>query len=130
MGDQTLGAYNIADLREMARRKVPRALFEYIDRGAEDEVSLRNNRTALERVRFKPRTLIDVSKRSQAITLFGRPSKMPVMIAPMSMPPKAVGPRTTPTTKGLITGIRAGTIICLIALPVTMSTHFPFFRLY
>ena len=82
MVDQSLGAYNIADLREIARRKMPRGLFEYLDRGAEDEVTLRNNRTVFEHMRFKSRSLVDVSKRSQAITLFGEPSKMPVMIGP------------------------------------------------
>lgn len=82
MADQTLGAYNIADLRKMARRRLPNGLWEYLDRGTEDEVSLRNNRAAFERIEFKPRVLVDVSKRSQAITLFGRPATMPVVIGP------------------------------------------------
>jgi len=74
--------YNIADLREIALRRVPKGLFEFVDRGTEDEVSLRNNRAVFERLRFKPRTLVDVSKRSQEITLFGKRHKMPVTIAP------------------------------------------------
>ena len=82
MTDSTLGAYNIFDLREMARRRLPRGLFEFVDRGAEDEVALANNRAAIERIKLKPRTLVDVSKRSQEITLFGRPQKMPIIIAP------------------------------------------------
>ena len=40
MADATLGAYNIADLREMARRRLPRGMFEFVDRGTEDEVAL------------------------------------------------------------------------------------------
>lgn len=75
-------AYNIADLREIALRRVPKGLFEFIDRGTEDEVSLRNNRAIFERIRFKPRTLVDVSGRSQEITLFGQQQKMPIVIAP------------------------------------------------
>ncbi|HEX6006498.1 MAG TPA: alpha-hydroxy acid oxidase, partial [Burkholderiales bacterium] len=82
MADPTLGAYNIADLRAMALKRVPKGLFEFVDRGTEDEVSLRNNRAVFERIRFKPRTLVDVSKRSQQITLFGKPHKMPIVIAP------------------------------------------------
>jgi len=82
MADKTLGAYNIADLRAMALKRVPKGLFEFVDRGTEDEVSLRNNRAVFERIRFKPRTLVDVSKRSQEITLFGRTQKMPIVIAP------------------------------------------------
>ena len=66
MSDQTLGAYNIADLRAMAQRRVPKGLFEFVDRGNEDEVALRNNRAAFESIKLKPRALVDVSKRSQA----------------------------------------------------------------
>jgi isopentenyl diphosphate isomerase/L-lactate dehydrogenase-like FMN-dependent dehydrogenase len=82
MKDKIPGAYNIADLREMARRRLPKGIFEFVDRGAEDEVSLRNNRAAFERIKFKPRTLVDVSQRSQEITLFGGQQKMPIVIAP------------------------------------------------
>jgi isopentenyl diphosphate isomerase/L-lactate dehydrogenase-like FMN-dependent dehydrogenase len=80
--DKTLGAYNIFDLRDMALKRVPKGLFEFVDRGTEDEVSLRNNRAVFERIRFRPRTLVDVSKRSQEITLFGHKQKMPICIAP------------------------------------------------
>ncbi len=79
---KTLGAYNIFDLREQALRRVPKGLFEFVDRGTEDEVSLRNNRAVFERIKFKPRTLVDVSNRSQDITLFGHKQKMPICIAP------------------------------------------------
>jgi (S)-mandelate dehydrogenase len=82
MKDHTLGAYNIADLREIALRRVPKGVFEFVDRGSEDEVALRNNRAAFERIKLKPRTLVDVSGRSQEITLFGNRQKMPIAIAP------------------------------------------------
>ena len=75
-------AYNIADLREMALKRVPHGLFEFVDRGTEDEVSLRHNRAIFERIRLKPRNLVDVSKRSQEVTLFGKKHKMPIIIAP------------------------------------------------
>jgi (S)-mandelate dehydrogenase len=82
VSDNTLGAYNIADLREMARRRLPRGIFEFIDRGTEDEVALRNNRAAFERIRFRPRTLVDVSARRQEITLFGRKAPLPIAVGP------------------------------------------------
>ena len=82
MVDKTLGAYNIFDLREQALKRVPKGLFEFVDRGTEDEISLRNNRAVFDRIRFKPRTLVDVSGRSQEITLFGQKQKMPICIAP------------------------------------------------
>ena len=61
MSDPTLGAYNIFDLRDMAMSRTPRGVFEFVDRGTEDEVSLRNNRAVFERLRFKTRTLRDLS---------------------------------------------------------------------
>jgi isopentenyl diphosphate isomerase/L-lactate dehydrogenase-like FMN-dependent dehydrogenase len=77
-----LKAYNIFDLREMAKKRVPRGPFEFMDRGTEDEVSLRNNREVFDRLRFKTRTFVDVSKRSQDTTIFGVKHKMPLVIAP------------------------------------------------
>lgn len=66
-------AFNIDDLREAARRRLPRGLFEFVDRGTEDDLAVRNNRTAFERIALRPRVLVDVSKRSQSINLFGAP---------------------------------------------------------
>jgi L-lactate dehydrogenase (cytochrome)/(S)-mandelate dehydrogenase len=82
MADKSLGAYNIFDLRERALRRVPKGMFEFVDRGTEDEVALRNNRTAFDRIKLLPRTLVDVSARSQEITLFGNKQNMPIVIAP------------------------------------------------
>lgn len=82
MPDKTLGAYNIEDLRTIARRRLPKGVFEFCDRGSEDEVALRNNREAFSRIKLHPRALVDVSRRSQAITLFGKKQEMPIAIAP------------------------------------------------
>lgn len=82
MADNNLGAYNIFDLREIAKKRLPKGLFEFVDRGTEDEVSLKNNRAVFESVRLKPRTLVDVSARNQEVTLFGKQHKMPILIAP------------------------------------------------
>ena len=78
----SLAAYNIADLRELAKRVLPKGLFEFVDRGTENEYALRSMRAALERVAFRPRILVDVSKRTQSTTFFGRPSTMPAIVAP------------------------------------------------
>ncbi len=75
-------AYNIADLRDIAHKKLPKGLFEFVDRGTEDEVSLRNNRAVFEKIRLKPRMLVNIAKRTQAIELFGNTHKMPMVIAP------------------------------------------------
>ena len=82
MTDNTLGAYDIADLRELARRRLPKGVFEFFDRGNGDEVAVTNNRAAFERIKLSPHALVDTSARSQAIRLFGKAQKMPVVIAP------------------------------------------------
>ena len=74
--------YNIPDLRLEAKKILPKGLFEFIDRATEDEVGLRNNRAAFERIKLKTRVLVDVSKRDQSITLFGRKHASPVGISP------------------------------------------------
>lgn len=75
----------IRDLRELARRRVPRAFFEYADRGAYDEWTLRENRTALERIRLRQRVMIDVDQRSLATEVLGQPLSMPLAIAPTGL---------------------------------------------
>src|SRR5262245_62029115 len=80
--DGTLGAYDIADLREQARRRLPKGVFEFFDRGNGDEVALIENRAAFERYKFAPHALTDTSRRSQAITLFGERHRQPIAIGP------------------------------------------------
>ncbi len=80
-----LNAQNIADLRLLARSRLPRGLFEYVDRGTEEEVSLRGNRAAFDRVQFLPRPLRDVAQRKLGTELFGQPWAMPLAIAPTGM---------------------------------------------
>ena len=82
MSDPTLGIYDIADLREAARRRLPKGVFEFFDRGNGDEVALANNRAAFERIKLNPHMLVDTSQRTQAITLFGKPQPMPMVIGP------------------------------------------------
>ena len=77
-----IGAYDIADLRELARRRLPRGVFEFFDRGNGDETALANNRAAIDRVKLSPHMLVDTSGRSLEVTLFGRRHKLPIAIAP------------------------------------------------
>ncbi len=74
--------HNIADLRDGARRRLPKGIFEYVDRGTEDDIAVANNRQAYRRLEFAPRVLIDVSVRSTETTLFGTAATMPVAVAP------------------------------------------------
>jgi len=76
---------NIADLRAIARRRVPRAFFEYADRGSYDETTLHENRRALDRLRLRQRVMQDVDNRSLATTILGEPVSMPLAIAPTGL---------------------------------------------
>ena len=75
-------AVNIGDLRLCAKRRLPRAIFDFFDGGAEDEIALRDNRAAYDRVRLAPRVLRDVSKIDMSCEILGGPSQMPLVIAP------------------------------------------------
>lgn len=78
-------AQNIADLRAMAKRRLPRALFEYVDRGAEDEIAIDTNRHALEQIKLRPRVLRGVAVRSAQQMLWGKPMALPIAIAPTAV---------------------------------------------
>jgi len=75
----------IEELRAMARRRLPGFAFEYIDGGAEDEVTLRRNRKVFESVVFVPDTLVDVGGRDCRTTLFGKDVAVPLVVAPTGL---------------------------------------------
>jgi len=75
-------AVSVEDLRAMARRRLPRAIFDFFDGGAEDEVTLRENRAAFERVRLLPKVLVDVAQVDMTTDLLGMKSTLPLAIAP------------------------------------------------
>ncbi|MEP1217579.1 MAG: alpha-hydroxy acid oxidase [Marinobacter sp.] len=74
--------YNIADLRRAAKRRLPKGIFEYIDRGSEDEVALAHNRAAFDRLKLKTRVLEDLRDLNTDVELLGDASAIPLAIAP------------------------------------------------
>lgn len=78
-------ANNIADLRKLARRAIPRPIFDYIDGGADDEVTLERNMSAFSRYELIPNVLNDVSTIRTATKLFGQPVAWPLMLAPTGL---------------------------------------------
>jgi (S)-mandelate dehydrogenase len=78
-------AVNIEDLRRMAKRRLPRMAFDFVEGGADDEGCLSHNETSFARYRLVPRYLVDVSKRDQSTTLFGRNYASPFGIAPTGL---------------------------------------------
>jgi len=75
----------IDDLREMSKKRVARAIFEYVDCGAYSECTLRANRADLEAIGLRQRVGIDVDKRSAKVALLGREATMPVALAPVGL---------------------------------------------
>src|SRR5579871_251038 len=73
---------NISDLRHLAERRVPRAVFDYIDGGAEGEVTLRENIRAFEEVVFRPRHAVCTPQPDARATVLGSPLAFPALLAP------------------------------------------------
>lgn len=105
-------AADVSDLRRIARRRMPRGVFDYVDGGAEDEVTLRENTAAFRRIEFRPRVLRDVDTVDTATTLLGRRLPIPLVLAPTGFP-RSVHPEGELATARAAE--RAG-------LPYTLST--------
>src|SRR6195256_589280 len=75
-------AVNIEDLHRMAKRRLPKIMFDYIEGGVEDERGLSRNEAIFHRHRLLPRYLVDVSKRDQSATVFGQTFASPFGISP------------------------------------------------
>lgn len=103
---------NIQDLRAAAKKRVARAIFDYVDRGSYEEETLRANKADLDALKFRQRVAIDVDKRSTKSTMLGREVAMPVAIAP-------VGLTGLNWADGEILGARAA---AKFGVPFTLST--------
>src|SRR5438034_11374881 len=75
----------IEDLRQLHKRRVPKAFFDYADRGSYAEETLRANRFDLEAIKFRQRILVDVSRRDLSTTILGEPASLPLMLAPIGL---------------------------------------------
>jgi len=76
---------NVFDYEELARRKLPKPVFDFIAGGAKDEITLRRNREAFERIHLRPRVLMDVSRIDLATRVLGQPLELPVLLAPVAL---------------------------------------------
>src|SRR5690606_41998700 len=79
---QLEAAATIHDLRRLARRRAPRAVFDYVDGAAESEATLRRSRHAYSRVEFRPGVLRDVSEVDTSTNILGKPSALPLALSP------------------------------------------------
>jgi len=75
----------IEDLRLLHKQRVPKAFFDYADRGSYTEDTLRANSAKLQEIKFRQRILVDVSKRDLSTTILGEPASMPLILAPVGL---------------------------------------------
>ena len=73
---------NLLELEALAQSRLPKNAFDYYASGAHDEITLRDNRAAFERIRLAYRVLVDVSERDPSTSVLGLPSALPVLVAP------------------------------------------------
>jgi len=75
----------IEDLRQIARRKVPKAFFDYVEAGSYAQDTLRRNRADLEALKLRQRVLVDVSERDLSTTILGEKAALPLVLAPIGL---------------------------------------------
>jgi L-lactate dehydrogenase (cytochrome) len=85
VSDKLDRCYSIADLRKMAKRRIPAPVFNYMDGGAEDEITLRRNSSSFEQYQLVPRVLRDVSKVDASTSILGQQSSLPLILSPTGM---------------------------------------------
>jgi len=102
----------IEDLRELHRRKTPKAFFDYVDHGSYAEQTLRANTEDLQKLHFRQRILVDISVRNQKTTILGEPANMPLILAPVGSTGMQIG-------NGEILACRAAQAA---GIPYTLST--------
>ncbi len=83
--DTTAGMISLSDFEEGARKKMSPMAYEYVASGAADELTLRWNRESLDKIRLRPRVLVDVSKLDTRVTLFGQELPFPILLAPTAL---------------------------------------------
>jgi isopentenyl diphosphate isomerase/L-lactate dehydrogenase-like FMN-dependent dehydrogenase len=82
---EKIDAINLWELEERARELLPKMAYDYYASGANDEITLRENRAAYERITLLPRMLDDVSVRDMSTTVLSEPVSMPILIAPTAL---------------------------------------------
>lgn len=134
MEDALEQAINIFDLEALARERLTPMAYDYYASGAHDEVALRENRAAFERIKLRHRVLVDVSERDARTTVLGHPVSTPILIAPTAFQGMACADAELATARA---ASAHGTIMMLSTLSntaveevVAATTGPVFFQLY
>jgi L-lactate dehydrogenase (cytochrome) len=110
-------ALNIADLRKIARRRLPRMMFDYIDGGADDEVTLQRNEASFRNYELVWDALVDVANVDTSTTILGAPMRLPFFIGPTAAT-RQFNPRAGELAVARAAE-RAGVVYCCAALAAT-----------
>lgn len=79
------GAINVEDLRKLAKRRLPKIAYDFIEGGLEDEIGVGRNEDAFRQIKLVPRYMVDVQARDQSASVFGRTYAGPIGIAPTGL---------------------------------------------
>ncbi len=109
-------APGVEDVRLLAKKRLPRLAFDFVDGGAEGEVTLRANRQAFDGLTFRPRYLQDVTRRDQETSVVGTGLSLPVMLAPTGL--TRIASRNAEVDAARAAG-REGTVYVLSAMAST-----------
>ena len=132
--DALVPLVNVFDYEDLARQRLSQSAFDYIAGGAEDEVTLRRNRDAFERIELRPRALVDVSNVELSTTVLGREIELPVLLAPVALsrfahPDGEVGSARSAAEAGTIFAL--STMASATIEQVAAASHGPkWFQLY
>ncbi|HEV2427732.1 MAG TPA: alpha-hydroxy-acid oxidizing protein, partial [Acidimicrobiales bacterium] len=125
---------SVSDYRELARRRLPRQVFDYLDGGAFDESTLAANVDDLARVRFRQRVLVDVAERRTAVTVLGTELSMPVVLAPIGfggmMSRRAEVAAARAAERAGVAFCESTLSICPVEEVAAATTRPPWFQLY
>jgi L-lactate dehydrogenase (cytochrome) len=129
-----LAPATIGDYRELARRRLPRQLFDYIDGGAYEESTLRANVADLEAITLRQRVMRDVTVRNQAVTVLGEPLALPVILGPVGLggmfARRAEVQAIRAATAAGVAFVESTVSICSLEEVAAASTRPPWFQLY
>ena len=129
-----LAPATIGDYRELARRRLPRQLFDYIDGGAYEESTLAANVADLEAIQLRQRVMVDVTTRSQGTEVLGQPLAMPVILGPVGlggMFARRAEVQAAKAAEGAgVPFVESTVSICDVEEVAAATTRAPWFQLY
>jgi isopentenyl diphosphate isomerase/L-lactate dehydrogenase-like FMN-dependent dehydrogenase len=77
--------YNLDDIKRCAEKRLPKMIYDFIDGGAYDEITMASNKSDFSRITFRPKMLADVTRRNYRVNVVGQELEFPVLISPAGL---------------------------------------------